>query len=70
MFSPSAFGGIDSKVTSASLFKKDFGAWGISGPTYYEQPVFTWNSQWSSTPHAGQPQIFNFPWVLFQPDKL
>jgi len=58
-------GGIDSKVTSDTWIKK-MKATGIDGPTYYEQPVFQWTAQFSSTPHYAQPNVFNFDWEIFQ----
>jgi len=73
---PSAFGGVDSKVTSfLSLFP-----WGsptvsnmtytvnaISGPTTQDPtvtPPFSWaNPPFTSVSHVGQPTVWNFTWV-------
>jgi len=58
------FGGLDSKIASYNMINR-FTAIGISGPTYYQQPVFSWEN-FESTPHYGQPDVFNFGWQTFQ----
>jgi len=59
-----AFGGLDSKIASYNMVNR-FTAIGISGPTYYQQPVFSWGN-FEETPHYGQPEEFNFGWQTFQ----
>lgn len=62
-----ASGGIDTKITNFRLFK-EFSAVAISGPTYYEQPAFQWKD-WPNIAHAGQPEVFNFGWFDFGPER-
>jgi len=57
-----AFGGIDSKITEASMVKSRHSL-AVSGPTWDSQPPFAWNEQWVLTPHFGQPEIFDFDYV-------
>jgi hypothetical protein len=64
-----AFGGTDSKIASASATLQDFRAWAISGPTYYQQPVFTWDSKWANVTHLGHPTTFFFDWQFFGNEK-
>jgi len=62
-----AFGAVDSKVTSYKLalnLESDI----ICGPTYFTQPVFEWNEQWSNVSHVGQPTRFEFNYVRIGPD--
>ncbi len=56
-----AGGGIDSKITSYAMIR-DMKAQAINGPTYYQQPIFTWDPLWSNVTHTGCPTIFNFDW--------
>jgi hypothetical protein len=42
----------------------------INGPTYQEQPVFAWTSQWDAYSHVGQPLRFHFPFVTMQPAQF
>jgi len=60
-----AFGGIDSKVTSARDAMKVI-AQGVSGPTWDQQPVFSW-APWSNVTHLGMPEEFGFDWHKFDP---
>ncbi|KAG2387498.1 hypothetical protein C9374_001092 [Naegleria lovaniensis] len=63
---PSAFGGADSKLTSFSnvINHPKPVTFGIAGPTHQNQPAFTWKDpRWSSIPHLGQPETYNFGWV-------
>ena len=62
----SAGGAIDAKLTSASDVKAGR-AHVICGPTHESQPVFKW-SDWhgAPTPHAGQPDVFDFDWIAVQ----
>jgi len=63
----SAFGGIDSKITSNQMIKNDVQALAISGPTHQGQPPFSWaNPLFSSVYHTGQPQVWNFAWVKME----
>jgi hypothetical protein len=62
---PNAFGGIDSKVASAFDVLSTGKTYGISGPTYFEQPVFAWIPKWVNTSHVGQPNVFYFDWQEF-----
>jgi len=64
--SPSPFGGMDSKLTSYE-YMKTLAAEGISGPTYYQQPAFSWEPLWTSQPHMGMPNRFDFGWEKFVP---
>jgi len=64
----SAFGGIDSKITSADLSGKMI-AEVVAGPTWDSQPVFAWTHQWDGVPHYGQPDVFNFEFVTMAPQQ-
>jgi hypothetical protein len=61
----SAFGGIDSKVTSSSL-AKNMTSYIQSGPSYDNNPPFQWTSAYADVVHLGQPTVWNFPWVQVQ----
>jgi len=58
-----AFGCVDTKWITASSFKNGV-SYAINGPTINNGglPPFSW-SQYPSTPHYGQPAVFNFTWV-------
>mmetsp|Transcript_33757 Transcript_33757/g.78015 ORF Transcript_33757/g.78015 Transcript_33757/m.78015 type:complete len:554 (-) Transcript_33757:168-1829(-) len=59
-----AFGNTDGKMCAAAdCVALRFFA--VSGPTADEQPPFSWEGRWASSPHYGQPQTFNFSWVEF-----
>jgi len=62
---PGLSGCYDSKVTSYSLFKT-LSAEAINGPTYQDQPVFSWKPEFTNA-HHGQPTTFNFPWIHMTP---
>jgi hypothetical protein len=64
-----AFGGIDSKMTSNSMINK-LAAFIMNGPTHAQQPPFRWIQQFDSVIHAGQPQLFDFDFILTQPEHL
>lgn len=65
-----AFGAIDAKYTNfAHMRAKRTIA--ISGPTHDDQPVFDWTQADLSvqkTPHVGQPDRFDFDWVVMLSD--
>lgn len=63
-----AFGGIDSKVTSATL-AKNMTSYIQSGPSYDHLPPFEWTKEWDFVPHFGMPQVWNFPWVMVHYDS-
>jgi hypothetical protein len=61
-----AYGGIDCKVTAASL---RLATWARSGPTADDQVPFAWSAwsaaqNWSGAIHPGQPDRFDFPFFL------
>ena len=63
-------GGIDAKYTAASwMAAADVRGGALplaaqSGPTYDQQPTYSWsNSSVKKTPHAGQADVWRFPWV-------
>eukprot|EP00933_Yihiella_yeosuensis_P026398 TRINITY_DN20479_c0_g1_i2.p1 TRINITY_DN20479_c0_g1~~TRINITY_DN20479_c0_g1_i2.p1 ORF type:complete len:582 (+),score=106.34 TRINITY_DN20479_c0_g1_i2:36-1781(+) len=59
-----AFGNTDAKLCSLKdCLALRFQA--VSGPTADDQPPFAWRGEWGSSPHFGQPEIFNFDWVSF-----
>ena len=60
----SAGGSIDAKLTSSALLAEG-NVWAVAGPTYTNQPVFTWDSKWNDQPHEGQPTVFKFDYVQF-----
>jgi len=63
---PSAFGGIDTKITSDSWMKDGkLKVSAYSGPTNIDQPPFCWRGQWADKKPLGQPTCFNFPFVDF-----
>jgi hypothetical protein len=61
-------GAVDAKVTTGKMaaelrFSAQF------GPTFDQQPVFRWDEVFDPTPlHLGQPEAFNFSWVVFGPE--
>ncbi|KNC83961.1 hypothetical protein SARC_03825 [Sphaeroforma arctica JP610] len=58
-------GAIDAKVTNIAM-GRDMKFWAVNGPTSDQQPVFTWKAYENIT-HMGQPDVFDFDWVEFQP---
>lgn len=55
--------GLDVKLTSYTLYKRDMSANIISGPTYDQQPAFVFSkSPFSDLPHLGLPDEWKFPW--------
>lgn len=51
----------DTKASAASLWKQQ-ASWAINGPTTQDGslPPFTWAGAFSSYPHAGLPETYNF----------
>jgi len=63
----SAFGGIDSKITSHMLIQT-YSAWAVSGPTTDSQPPFAWSKTWEEIPHYGMPYLYDFTFQLMSPN--
>jgi hypothetical protein len=61
---PEAGGAIDAKITSSVLMAAG-NVSAISGPTHEQQAVFSWDPTWSDVPHQGQPETWDFDWVMF-----
>lgn len=61
---------VDAKVTSSSMLAlRKVEA--VSGPTHDDQPVFCWSTAPTAVqqePHLGQPDCFNFDWVVVTAD--
>jgi len=65
---PGLAGCYDSKVTSYALSKK-MSSYVINGPTTsHNLPPFDWTKYPNGTKHDGQPNIFNFNFVLMDPN--
>mmetsp|Transcript_43618 Transcript_43618/g.109516 ORF Transcript_43618/g.109516 Transcript_43618/m.109516 type:complete len:192 (-) Transcript_43618:363-938(-) len=65
-----AFGAIDGKYTS-SAHNRLGQAVIVAGPTHDDQPAFDWRlvpELAAATPHAGQPDRFDFGWLVVGPD--
>lgn len=62
-FQRGAFGGIDSKITSARMVM-EMRATVICGPTHLTQPVFNFSTTSYARP-PGAADVYNFPWVTF-----
>jgi len=61
-------GGTDAKVTSYEL-SSTFQSWIVSGPTTQGQPPFSWDSPlFKGYSHLGQPETFNFDWMMVDPN--
>jgi len=62
---PSAYGAYDAKVTSHKMMS-EIKAWAMSGPTHQGQTPFSWNENkdFAGNAHMGQPDTFDFDWVL------
>jgi hypothetical protein len=58
-----AFGGIDAKIVDLTTAPNVVLA--ISGMTTEGQPPFSFSPRWSSVPHRGIPEVFNFSWQSF-----
>ena len=55
-------GGVDTKVTSLEMASQ-LECEAISGPTYVDNPVFSWNDYPYHALHIGQPTAFKFPFI-------
>jgi len=64
------FGAIDCKIVNSDMIGKMMSEI-VCGPTTQGQPVFVWStSYWNQSsdyPHVGEPDSFNFPWIMLQP---
>jgi hypothetical protein len=59
-------GGYDSKVSSVSLVRSGMGIIAQSGPTYQQQPVFSFSTTKAPCFEGkGLPNTWDFPWVQF-----
>ncbi len=56
-------GAIDAKFTNVKLMQT-LSTRAISGPTSDQQPPFSWSSCPFERSHEGQPETFDFPWVV------
>ena len=63
----SAGGGIDAKYSTVTAAADGLTSYGRAGPTNDDQPTFCWTREFSSTPHVGHPQCFDFEWSKFVP---
>jgi len=66
-------GGVDSKITSACLFRT-LTAQAISSPSHTSLPAFKWTGAdgaelWPGYPHEGLPNEANFDWVRVDPQE-
>jgi len=71
-YRPHAFGGIDSKVTSASrVLDGSLLVDAVSGPTHQGQEQFTWeDGRWDGITHIGLPVVYDFDWIQVQPTSV
>jgi hypothetical protein len=58
-------GGIDSKITSSSLFRSNT-CYAISGPTHQSLPAFEWAGPWAEFPHLGMPEMFAYDYTVIE----
>lgn len=59
--------GYDTKYSRLSLFEQGTAgsSWAQQGPSHDQQPAFKWSSSpFSHIPHVGQPDVFDYNWVL------
>jgi len=66
----SAFGGIDSKVSSVKYYRAGRTAFGRVGPTWDAVPVFCWHQHpelAQNNTHEGHPECFNYLWQEVKP---
>ena len=64
---PSAFGAIDCKVSSYSMWKSGMLVSAVAGPTTQQSPFAFSTFRGKMPPHAGMPDLFNFSWVTIDP---
>eukprot|EP01006_Ploeotia_vitrea_P042309 TRINITY_DN66617_c2_g1_i1.p1 TRINITY_DN66617_c2_g1~~TRINITY_DN66617_c2_g1_i1.p1 ORF type:complete len:542 (+),score=59.37 TRINITY_DN66617_c2_g1_i1:22-1647(+) len=73
---PGCWGATDTKVSSASLFHKGMVVHAISGPTRsHGLPPFAWNTTRAQCgpdmgPKKGLPEVYDFEFEVFQPEKM
>jgi len=64
---PGAGGCYDTKVTSYAL-QSEMISYAINGPTTsHNLPPFQWTTEFNSTMHVGQPNLFSFDFILMDP---
>jgi len=61
-------GALDAKITNISL-ASDLKMLGIASPTHVDQPVFRWTLDRIKdfTARSGQPETFDFDWIVLEP---
>lgn len=57
------FGGIDSKIVSSELIQ-NLTCIAVCGPTHQSLKPFSYSGKWEYVPHFGQPDEFNFDFVV------
>ena len=63
---PSAYGALDSKITSDSWMKAgQLRVSTTSGPTHMTQEPFCWTGPWAAQQPKGSPLCFDFPWIQY-----
>jgi len=68
---PKGAGAINGKLTSNAMMK-EHQTWAVAGPTHDDQPVFVWSTApaaVSAIPHIGQPDRWDFSWMLMKADS-
>lgn len=59
--------GTDAKITSYKMMQDKFASLIISGPTYQNQPVFSFStSLLTDLDHEDMPDTYDFPWYYTQ----
>mmetsp|Transcript_5079 Transcript_5079/g.15062 ORF Transcript_5079/g.15062 Transcript_5079/m.15062 type:complete len:190 (+) Transcript_5079:2-571(+) len=64
-----ASGGIDSKASSAALYRGGMATFARVGPTHDDLPPFCWSASPEALPHRGQPDCFSFSWERLWPGR-
>lgn len=62
-------GAIDAKLVNAE-FMNAMSVSAIAGPTTQQQPPFAFTGQWSSEPHVGMPERYDFTWQTISPTSM